>query len=258
MGKIITYGSSFGSATLTWSGVFGANYYEDWNSELGISETGGLVDSWTSQGLNGGVFAASGGNRPTVSTSATLGIDTIKTDGVSEYMEVEGSNGDYNFLHNGAGGTVILVYIGFIGANNTMFGNTFGTRGFRVSVRDSGNRIADAVYSSGLNTSNSNSNSMLTEFNSSVGIYDSGNATLLDRFDSIVNGTSVQTNTQSGGVSASNASDNLTIGARARGLSGFIYGEFARAIIIDRKLTAQDKLDVQTLLNQDYGTFPIS
>jgi len=239
--------------------IFGANYYEDWNADLGVSDSGGLVDSWTSQGLNGGVFGGSGATRPSVVSG--LGGSVIEFDGVSENLIVSGSTGDYNFLHDTNGGCVIIVYSNLVtpAAQSQLVSNTFSGIGFRI-LHNSASVVNTAIRNAGANiainaTTETTTN---TEYNSFVNVHDPNNATLLDRIESVTNGISGKFNTTSGTPTASNASNNLTVGKRADASSFYLNGRVKRVIIADTIPTPTQLAQVQARLIYDYGTFPIT
>lgn len=257
----------------TFSEIFGANYYEDWDSTLGVSDTGGLVDSWTSQGLNGGMFTATGANRPTLTADANLGINVLDFDGVSDFMSVASSTADYNFLHNTNGGCVIAVietdgtnpstlypFINNNSGTTASTGHNFyyedraaagATRAFRVTVTKSsaGNLVIGNFI-----------NSLITDedYNSYVSVFDPNNGTAADRsIHYINNGSAIQNNTNTNSPVATNATYNLHLGKLANSTSFYLNGQVARLIIIDTIPTAQQLADVQTRLEYEYGTFPI-
>ena len=247
--------------------ILGANYYEDWDSRLGVNDTAGAVSGWLSQGLNGGLLSASGVARPLLTTSAKLGgVDVIEFDGLSEYMAVAGSTADYNFLHDGSGGTVIMVYeqISTPAIISVSLANTWNSIGFRMGVTSSDLEFSIARNLSSLISFNLVSSAISNnEFNLKYDLYDVGNATLADRLETISNGTSFKNNSTSGTPSSSDAAFDLTIGNEplGGGATGNVKfkGQFARIVIADSILTPTQITQVQTRLIYDYGgSFPIS
>lgn len=246
---------------LTPSEIFGANYYEDWDADLGVSDTGGLVDTWTSQGLNGGVFTGSGATRP--NTFGGLGGTIIEFDGISEYLEVTGSTADYKFLHENNGGCVITVYSvdSLPPVVSVILGTSFGTanRGIREQI----NSIGESGMVATNGTSNmisipSSDSSVINNYISTVNVYDASQAVAADKGNLILNGTDNQTNTQTASPIAGNAAGNLTMGMRANfSPDFFLNGRVKRVIIADTVPTPTQLTQIQTYLNSTYGTFPI-
>jgi len=266
MGKRNTYWGSTFNGILTPSEIFGANYYEDWDFDnaSSLNLTGSLINSITSTGLNGGLFTESGANRPSLITDAIIGKDVAEFDGVGEFMRVLGSEGDYNFLHDGSGGCVIIVQkmlsaptlLGFTLINGFGAGST----GFRNQITNP--LTSNSVVSNGVSNSiiNASSNAVtLNTYASNVLTFDADNATAADRAEVILNGTSTKANTQTAAPSVANADKPLTMGVRADSLAGFfLHGTIARVIVADIDPSALQLSQLQTYLDSHYGTFPIS
>lgn len=266
----------FDPAPDDFSDIFGANYYEDWNFEDASSLvlSGSLITSITSSGLNGGIMEASGVDRPTLVSSVALGVDVAEFDGVSERLGVNGSTADYNFLHDGSGGCVIIVaYVDDANPDKAQVfldnhGLTSANTGFSIyhddrSSSSRNNRLVNTVAkSSAGNLSVQNlslDNAFSTEeYNSLITVIDADNATAADRsILNVNNGTDIKLNTKTNTPSTGNASRDLNL-ARS-GLGAFYFkGKVARVIIADTIPTAGQLADVQTRLDYDYGTFPIS
>ena len=276
MSRRVTYFNSSFVSALTWAGVFGANYYDHWRAwDAGsLTLTGALVDSASSLTGSGRNMVSTGGNRPTLTASGVLGKNVFLFDGISDNMIVSGSTNAYNFLHNGDGGAVITIYkVVPANANNlypviTNTGSSTVHVGFYIAYDDRSSISRDDRLFSSVTNGNagqlvsqllsSNNYILPQQFNSEVMTFDGDNGTLADRQTSILNNdTPLNTNTDNATLSISSASYNLTIGSLA---TNAFYSniEVSEIIIIDRILTAQDKLDIQTILSQDYGAFPIS
>lgn len=255
--------------------IFGANYYEDWDATLGISHTSGLVNTWTSQGLNGGVFGNFGADRPSLVSSIELGKNVIEFDGVSENMNVPFSTGMYNFLHNGSGGCVIIVgYVDDADPNNSQVildshNITTNETGFSIRYDDRLSvpredviltSVAKSVNSQPPISNVSTDNAFITQqYNSFVNVIDADNATAADRSAMVVNGGSeIKNNTNTFSPVLTNASRNLTLGRRATNLDFYFKGKIARILIVDTIPTPTQLAQVQARLTYDYGTFPIT
>lgn len=55
-------------------------------SDLGVSDTGGAVDSWADQSGNGNNLTGSGAARPTIQSAALNGFDGIRFDGTDDVL----------------------------------------------------------------------------------------------------------------------------------------------------------------------------
>jgi len=90
-----------------------------------LVQSGGKVSQWTDRSGNGNHFIQSSeANKPDYSSSFG---GSLHFDGTIKYMDVLGSTGLFNYLHNGAGGTLFLNIsfndIGSISANQTILDN---------------------------------------------------------------------------------------------------------------------------------------
>jgi len=248
---------------LTWSGVFGANYFDHWRFWDGgsLTLTGSLIDQADSLTGSGRDLFATGIIRPTLTADATLGKNVADFDGVSEYMRVFGSTGEYNFLHDGSGGCVIVIYTSYTtpAIQSQLVANSFGNIGFRIQHSPAGT-INSVVRNASANIVSNLATEITTngEYNSSVTTFDVGNATLADRLEQVTNSVSEKNNSTSGTPTAANAANNLTIGRRSNASSFYLDGSIAEVIILDTIPTPSQLADIQTILSQDYGSFPIS
>lgn len=260
----------------TFAQIFGANYYEDWNANdaSSLSLTGSLVNSCTSIGLNGGVLAGSGSTRPSLVADASLGKNVFDFDGVSEFLQVASSVSDYNFLHSSAGGCVILISeITDSNPNNAQAiinNNGLGSSavGFYVAFDDrsafSRNNALISAASKGdpglVPSSVLINNSFVTQsFVSSVSVLDSNNAVAADRNVVTLNGgAEVKNNTSTVSATGVNSSYDLTVGKSSAASSFFGKIKVTRIIIADVIPSATQLSEIQTTLNSEYGTFPIS
>ncbi len=257
-----------GEFPLTWASIYGSNVYEwwDYNNDSTVSETGGLIDSITSLGSNGGLLESSGVNRPSRITDTILGGKTSDFDGLSEYMEVAGSTGMYNFLHDGSGGAVIVVFNDNSAPTTSLamiMANSLGTLdiGIRLQRRQAQNDIACRVPNGGGSAyavlNNETTPTAYNQYNSLVSTFDTGNAIAADRNNLIINGTSNKNNSQTTPASTSNATENLRIGARAGAANTDNFkGQIREILIINTLPTPSQLILTQTKLAQ-YGSFPI-
>lgn len=262
----------------TIASVFGDDLYEDWNPEdaASLSLTGSLIDSITSTGTNAGVMAASGAVRPSLVADGTLSKDVIEFDGASEYLQVASSTGDYNFLHNGRGGHVIVV-VRITGANpNSVQAFLSNSNGFSSSVgslyayddRSSlgyNNRVVSNAFngSSGniVCLNRSSDNAFPSEQYNSVSVcVDSGNNSPVSQRSSIsVNdGAAIENNSLSNPCVGSDALGNMTMGRLGSSSSYFLGAKVARVIIVKNTQSPAKIAEAQTVLESEYGTFPIS
>jgi hypothetical protein len=242
--------------------IFGANYYDDWdfNDLTTISETGGLIDSITSNGTNGAVFTSTGSIRPTSVLNATLGKYVGDFDGVSDTMSIAASTGMYNFLHNASGAVFFIGNINSIVGNNWLMGNgqtAISRVAFNYYILSADLKLIINNGAGSVNVTTANSSVSGNKFDSLIVTVDNTNATALERSELIVNNASFKNNSSTGTGSVSNAQSNLKIG-NAFGGSNYFNGQIARIVIIDTLPTPTQLAQVQTLLTSEYGTFPIS
>lgn len=266
MSKYIVYGNSYNP--LTWKNRYSDCYYDHfraWDADS-LTLNGVLVDKADSLTGSGRSFIGLGGSKPTLTHDIITGKDGFDFDGISEYMDVLGSTNDYNFLHNSSGGTIIIVAKNRnLSPNDDHILGNHGAAvletGFRTFIRPSNTvsmRSADGT--SNVMYNESTNVSLTNKYNSIIEIYDCGNATANERGNIILNGISSKNNLNTGVPSVSNAGNNLRMGARTIfGLPArFFNGIISEILIFNKAFDAVDIADAKTILNQDYGTFPIS
>lgn len=261
--------------TLTMAKVLGPNYYDHWdagNAATMSVDVGGEVNYIDSLGLNGARLESSGINRPMRITSPILGNSVIDFEGLSEYMEVLGSTGMYNFLHDGSGGTVIIVArVDDANPDNlqVLIGNSVNTSGIGFLTtfddRSSLSRF-DSIRNFVFNGSSGNppifndtgGNAFDTQqYNSLVNIIDAANVVAADRNFITINGVDYANNSENNSPTLANASGNLTVGQGITGAFNF-KGQIAEIIIANAVLSPLKISQVQTILKDKYGNFPIS
>ena len=260
MGKRFTY---FNAGNLTWASYFGANYYDHWRAwdAPSLTLTGLLINQANSLTGSGRNMVSTGGSRPTLINDPIIGKNCFGFDGTSDYMEVLGSTGLYNFLHDGAGGTVIIVFkqVTTPSVVGVIAGNGWGTRGFRSQYINIGG--VWAVTHNG--TSNFYINYTvptypLNQFHSMISTFDVAQPIAANKGSIIVNnGTASNNNATLGTPSILNAANNFTVG-KAAGLSSyFLNANVAEILIFDKVFTPTDIIVANTILTNDYGgTFP--
>ncbi len=276
-GTAITSSFTF-TVPATMASVFGADLYEDWNPEdaSSLSLTGSLIDSITSTGSNGGVMAATGAVRPTLTTDATLGKDVIEFDGASEYLQVASSTQTYNFLHNGRGGHVIIVAqitdanpdnIQAFLSNSNGFSSSVGSL-FAFDDRSSqgyNERVLSNAFkgSSGnivtLNLSADN-DFPVQQYNSASICVDSGNnVTVANRsIISVNDGADISNNALTNTCVGEASLGNMTMGKLGSSSNYYLGATVARIIIIEKTQSTAKIAEAQAVLESEYGTFPIS
>jgi hypothetical protein len=258
--------SGSGSTPLTFESIFGANYYDDWdfNDLATISQTGGLINSITSKGLNGAVSSSTGANRPLLTADVILGKNIADFDGVSDYLEVPLSTAMYNFLHNGQGLVIcVLKFKTPITATKSFMANVVGTVsiGFFMMGISSNKLSHQIVRGVGGTRTVRNDRSIVgteSDYNSIVVVSNTSAGTATERSNLLINGVSNKNNTDTNAPSGSNASLNLVMGAAGNTASLPANVKIARIVIIDTLPTTEQLTQVQTLLTSEYGTFPIS
>jgi len=247
--------------------IFGANYYDDWdfNDLTTISESSGLIDSIDSKTGSGRNFTSSGVNRPLLLYAPNLNKYIADFDGVSEFMSIASSTGDYNFLHDGSAGTMIVVLkndnintspqqrilMNFTTSTDT--GIMFGTRNTGV--------IRTLEYNGGGSNVVMNNEVPFTDsvYHSIVAYMDSDNATPSERSGIDIDDSGYTKNNTDNYSPAptGDATYDLHLG-RQPTISGLEFnGKVARVIIIDTIPTSQQLSDLQYYLTSYYGTFPI-
>lgn len=252
------YGSSYVSVPDDYDVILGANYYRDWNADLGVSTTGGLVDTWTDQ-ANSKVLTGTGATRPQETTTAQFTGNVIEFDGVSEYLQQAASTSEYNFLHDGSGGAIIIVAEKTTSAGliDVLVSNSFtgADVGFRTQHNFAGDFSNVVGNGSGTNSVINNSTTVvpITTAYSYVANIDADNATAADRSELIISGTSEKNNVQTQPVSVADATSDLTVGARTNLSSFFANVNIKRIIISNALLTPTQLAAIQARLNYDYG-----
>jgi len=243
--------------------IFGANYYDHWRAwDAGsLTLTGALVDQADSLTGSGRNLVSSGGARPTLVNVAKISRNAFDFDGISEYMELLTSTGDYNFLHDTNGGCVIIVYSNLVTpvSQGQLVSNGFGDIGFRILQSSTGS-VNTVIRNAGANIAINITTEITTntEYNSFVNVHDPNNATLLDRVESVTNGVSGKFNTSSGTPTPADAANNLIVGKRANASSFYFNGTISEILIADTIPTPTQLAQVQARLTYDYGTFPIT
>jgi len=260
-----------------YSAIFGANYYDHWRAwDAGsLTLTGSLVDSAASLTGSGRSMDSPGSGRPTLNADSIIGKNAFQFDGVNEFMQVASSTTDYNFLHNGAGGCVIIVgYIDDVNPDNAQVfldnhNLTTAETGFDIVFDDRSsssrnnrviNRVSKSVGGQTPINNLSSDNVLLTQqYNNSTHIFDADNATAADRSVIVVNGGSeIKNNTNTFTPVLTSASNNLTLGRRTTTTDFHLKGSIAEVIIIDTIPTPTQLAQVQARLEFDYSTFPIT
>jgi hypothetical protein len=265
--KIRYSGYSFDSL-LTPATIFGANLYDWWRPEEITADNGDPQSTWVSQGVNGATFQAGSGQEPTVIDNAIGTHKALSFNGTTDFMEVPLSTGMYNFLHN-ALGFIYMVFRINPASSSTLYpllSNSGGGSGnigiwFGHENRSTQNKAIRTVVARGvvgslvaLNLTGDNYFET-QEYNVLFNIFDPQNATAADRNEVLVNfSNSVKNNTQANTPSMSDASFNLRLGELVNFYTNMNLAEIG---IIDTLPTAQQLTDLQTYLENKYGTFPI-
>lgn len=248
--------------------IFGANYYDDWdfNDLTTISESSGLIDSIDSKTGSGRNFTSSGANRPSlIYDSTNLNKYIADFDGVSEFMSIASSTGDYNFLHDGSGGTMIVVLKNdnISTSSQQRILMNIGTKadtGIIFSTRNTGVILTQVFNGGGSNVVIDNQVPFTDSvYHSIVAYMDSDNATPSDRSGiDIDNSGYAKNNTDNySPAPTGDATYDLHLGIQPNFLALEFNGKIARVIIIDTIPTSQQLSDLQYYLTSYYGTFPI-
>lgn len=253
-----------GGQILTPAQIFGANYYDDWDfGEISaITETYGLISKVASKTGSGRDFISTSNlSSPQILLNQINGLGTARFDGVNDYMYIPSSTGDYKFLHDGAGGALILISQPFRTPSviDMIISNQFGAggQGFRFQTNSS-NQISH-ISRSTLTTINNTSTSNFVNYNwfNSITIMDADNTIASERSNIIFNGSDNKNNIETALPTSNNATDDLIIGMNIFGAYPY-RGNITRVIVVDTIPTAIQLSQLQSYLQSTYGTFPIS
>lgn len=255
--------------------ILGANYYDHWDytDAATLSVTGTYINSCTSKGINGVVMASTGTERPKVLAGQINGYQVADFDGVNDFAQVAASTGMYNFLHNGAGGTVIIISrVNDANPDNNqiLMSNNDSNQlnvGFGIAFDDrsssSRNNIVFVVVTRGVGNavvSNLTANGVFPtqQYNNLLAIFDADNAIAANRSElSFNNGAFVKNNVITNAPSGANAYNNLTIGKQSTTNVAYFKGQFVEVLIANTIITPQQELDLKNYYTFKYGTFPI-
>lgn len=252
--------------------IFAGNYYDHWdfNDSSTISLSGSDILSITSKGDEGNILSFVG-TSPLLVTSVINGRDVARFDGVGDVLQVTGSTAKYNFMHDGSGGTIIIIAKPRVsGTGNEMMlaSNSQGTPdvGFQQYYNDAGantDGFSSVVHRGSTGTlsvgnGSGNNTFIAAKFNSVVSALDADNATADDRSLIYMNSGSLDTgNTQTNAPSVADASRNLQIGVRPVLGDWRFDGDIAEILIVDTVITPAQAAEVATLINFKYGTLPV-
>ena len=268
MGGFWTYGNSISGAPIDYPAIFGANYYDHWRPWNAASLTitsPPLVDAIASLTGSGRSFSTSvATSRPTLLLDGAIGKNVLDFDGVNEFLRVLSSSTDYNFLHDGSGGCVVVVAKPDTSATGIVLRNFSGSTdvGFSEVVISNSYNTAVARGVSGAFTlvNNSGSGAASGSYFSKVSVYDADNGTAADRSEVYLSGgVAIKNNVLTNAPSVTNATSNLTMGVLPPLNISFPFdGKIAEVIIINTIPTPTQLAAVQARLEYDYTTFPIT
>jgi hypothetical protein len=258
--------------------IFGADLYDWWDftDTSTQSITGGLIDSITSKDTNGAVFASSGTERP-ASIVGVNGLNVADFDGVNDFMQVAGSTGMYNFLHNGSLGTVILIsrIEDANPDNNQVFLSNNGVLssniGYSLQYDDRSsiptNNGIRAVVTKGVTgrfviISLEDNYYTPQQYNLLIQTLDTDNVIVADRQELFLNNGLGQNTVGAFAYElpvTSNAFNDFTIGKNSNTLSNYLKGQIPEVIILkDIHPTPTQITQLNNYLTNKYGgTFPI-
>ena len=219
--------------------ISGCKLWLDASDTATISDTGGLVDTWSDKSGQSNNFTGSGTQRPTTSSVTINSLNAL------EFMFAAGSTGDYmtagsNFASGFTAGTIFLVVKSTVSASQAItyfqcgsntspfhpFGNGLFYESFGSTVR------RDAINVSAFTLTNAHVYSVAAASND---------------WAAYINGTSISstgTNTVSFAVTP-------TLGSGPNGYGGMNFGE---VLIYNSKLSSGDQSTVKSYLATKWGT----
>ena len=262
MSKRFTYYG--GSAILTPSQIFGANYYDHWDftnpSQLTLS--GSAIDQCDSY-TSARALTAGSSSRPTLVASQINGYSIARFTS-PQRMGVASSNNLYNFLHNSSGGAIFYILKQSVNAGaNSYFNNVADSASVGIYSASIGNAI-NAQANRGVTSTFAFRNygavgsNPYSQFNFIVQVFDSANTTIADRGITIVNGgTPIKNNSDTLAPSSANASFNLAFGGVSGGSINRFEGDLVEAIIINAIPTSTQITQLQAYFENKFGTFPV-
>lgn len=271
MSRKITYYNYSRVGLLTPAQILGANYYDNWRAQDLVLSNGDPITSWTSVGNNAAVMTFGSGQEATYLTNRLNGYPSAQFNGTTDWMQVLGSTGMYNFLHYG-GGHIIYVFKSNTGVTsrllNNINNNGTSTPGFVDLFQDNSGNFR--VLTFGVDNTTGTSSYILfrdenpstlnfNEWNVISKTHDPLNPTASDTLDMTLNwGTSLGSTSSVGTPVNTNAGANLIFGNRAIGGNNqYFDGELVEILIADTIPTPTQLADLETYYNATYGTFPI-
>jgi len=243
-------------AVTAWTPATIAKYW--WTADAGVTTVSGGVSSWEDQ-VSGLTFTqGTAGNRPTVSTQAALGGETvIRFDGSNDYLQrapLSFSSTGYSFSN------FVILYNASTGQGSTLAQSRFGAGSGRYSVITYSNahRIIPANFA---NTDNVALQSPVAVGAKVSGmIYDNISAGSREStfwFNDLT--TAVGTRTDGNSDQDLYQNSSLLLGAY-NGSSGYsvqsgyyFNGDIAEVIFVEGAMDSTNRADLKSYINTKYG-----
>lgn len=241
--------------------IAGCELWMDAADTATISLSGSAVTQWNDKSANARAFTQStGGNRPLSGTRTQNGLNIIDFDGSDDRLVSTSSAATWNFLHNGAEYTIFFAavkdgdsYTDLMGNNgnasanigavfseaNSLRLNTFVSRGV------SGTAVLDNITSS----------STVSGFHYWSAQAKPSDATAANRSAiRYKNGSVIANNSQTGAVTTSTASFDLTIGDSKGNTTSLPFnGGLGEILLYNSYLSAGDITKVNDYLAAKWG-----
>ena len=230
-----------------------------------ITESGGAVSQWDNKGSLGNLTQGTAASQPTTGATTLNGLNVI--DFAGDFM-INTTLADWKFLSDGTDYVVAVVWKwNNSGARSYLITNFTCSSGvgFNLYIRDDspndeklihtvGNASGGGVFA--VNNTTANNFVPINTWSVTSLLADPDNGTAADRSELFQNaGTAVKNNSSTGTPSASNPSNNFTVGALATP-SDAMTGSIAELIIVDgANATETNRVILRNYLNIKWGVY---
>jgi len=268
-----TYGFKGSSGYETPLDIFGGTNMKQWiNFNRSSIQSGGNITYASDLSGNGADLTQSqGANRPSANTLALNGKLTASFDGSTEYMICIKSAGYFDFLHDGTESTVFLVCkFGVIANPDALYtvigdgGASSASVGIFISYDDRSLPGRNNMFSCTVSNGTTGNYSVIDRDNDSItpntfhytrNEIAAGNGVAANRSLRVVDGVSqTRTNVDTRAASAANSSYVMNYGrSEVAGGFGYLEGDIAEVIILNRYATAGEITRIETYFNNEWG-----
>ena len=248
--------------------ILGSNYRDHWRAEdLSSVGDGNDVVNWQSVGIDARTMKSFSFVTRAQYVSNFLGFPAVQTTGNARY-KIPSSFSDYNYLHDGTGGTIIYIArhavptaVSVITANSIGTADTGHLNVFRDSATnpDCVEILATRNVGGTLTVRNQQNNVQNREeiFLLQSTIVNDSSASERSKMWLNQNSVPYQNNVATNSFLSGGASHDLSIMCRPAGDLRWI-GQIFEIIISDTAITQAQATQIQAWYNAKYGLFPIS